>query len=1045
MAITRCVVSASLAGALFLGLLIPVRAADEAKPVIISGYGAVAVPSATPYSPGAPVAPQVIIGPGGPTGPQENPGVQDDEGKPGEPGKSDDAKGKERPEAIRRPAASATSPKLDEFKVRPNAAGKVRLQFNGQPWQPVLEWLAAISGMSLDWQELPGDSLNLSTQRSYSVPEARDLINRLLLDRGYTLLCHGEVMTVAEIKRIDPSLVPRIDPADLKNCRPHEFVKVSFPLGTILAETAADDLKPMLSSNGRLTALGELNRLEAMDAVTNLRDIEAVLKEESEENQPRAFHEFKLKHARASEVHQVLVTLLGVESQAPAMPGGQPGGMQQEQMMMMARGMEMHGQPGQAMPNNGAPSNPKPKTAVTMAVNERQNSIFVQARPDKMAIIAQVVEAIDIPVSRDGSLLVNLNRMQVYRLAGIDPEPVVKTLMEIGNLDPATRLEVDKKNNAIVAYASLIDHVTIRAVVDKLAGSERKFEVIRLRRLEADYVAGTIEFMMGSAPKKEKSRPNRYFGMYESPGDAEKSKEFRVDADVEHNRLLLWANPVELAEIEALLVKLGEIPAAGSVSANRRVIDGGDAKETLELVERIRRTWPLIAPNALTTPATPPPEENKEPARPLPVVPKDSSTLLPAPSSPSPSSPVTLSPKPLLSVPLLSVPKAPDTAGVRARAALFHLADMRYVTADGAADGSPAGVSPGILPAEIPAVRQPVVRQPQVEAPTVDEPKRARTAPPVKIAVGPDGKLIVSSEDPAALDRMEELAAQLATPRRDYVIFRLRYVLASSVVLNLEEFFKEDKKERPRAYPPWYYDFSDSQSDTQDERRLSKRRKLTFISDSDSNTILVEGASAEQLKTIDELIQLYDQRPPTDSQSVRKTDIIRLKYSKAKTLADTVKDVYRDLLSANDKALASPNEQREPARNYYFNFNDDKTEPRVPKFKGLLSIGVDETSNSLVVSAPAYLFDHVSEMIRLLDEAAKPDYTVQMVHVGGGMSAKHVQELLNEVYSLKPASEKPAAAEKPAANSAKPATRSSRSSRRGARNSGEGDKEKEEK
>ena len=26
--------------------------------------------------------------------------------------------------------------------------------------------------------------------------------------------------------------------------------------------------------------------------------------------------------------------------------------------------------------------------------------------------------------------------MQVYRLTGVDPEPVVKTLQEIGNLDP---------------------------------------------------------------------------------------------------------------------------------------------------------------------------------------------------------------------------------------------------------------------------------------------------------------------------------------------------------------------------------------------------------------------------------------------------------------------------------------------------------------------------------------------------------------------------------------------------------------------------------
>ena len=67
----------------------------------------------------------------------------------------------------------------------------------------------------------------------------------------------------------------------MPNRYPHEFVKVSFPLVSLAAETAADDLKPMLSPNGRLTSLNEMNRLEAMDAVANLRDIDAVLKRSS--------------------------------------------------------------------------------------------------------------------------------------------------------------------------------------------------------------------------------------------------------------------------------------------------------------------------------------------------------------------------------------------------------------------------------------------------------------------------------------------------------------------------------------------------------------------------------------------------------------------------------------------------------------------------------------------------------------------------------------------------------------------------------------------
>ena len=201
--------------------------------------------------------------------------------------------------------------------------------------------------------------------------------------------------------------------------------------------------------------------------------------------------------------------------------------------------------------------------------------------------------------------------------------------------------------------------------------------------------------------------------------------------------------------------------------------------------------------------------------------------------------------------------------------------------------------------------------------------------PPVKITVGPDGKLIVSSEDAQALDRLEDLAAQLAVPRKDYRIFHLKYAWAVGVAMNLEDFFKEEKKERPRM-PWWYGDYAIPRATRKTSGGCRSGDKVTFISDSETNTILVEGASAEQLKTIEDLIQLYDQPPPSDAQSVRKTEIIRLKYSKAKAVADTVKEVYRDLLSANDKALAD-NQKRDTARNFVFNYGGTDKRSRRPR------------------------------------------------------------------------------------------------------------------
>ena len=276
-----------------------------------------------------------------------------------------------------------------------------------------------------------------------------------------------------------------------------------------------------------------------------------------------------------------------------------------------------------------------------------------------------------------------------------------------------------------------------------------------------------------------------------------------------------------------------------------------------------------------------------------------------------------------------------------------------------------------------------------------------KTPPPVEIKMDSEGRIIISSEDTDALDSIEELASQIATPRKGYKVFKLKYAWAYGVAENLVDFFKDEDKKETRNFWDFYYGSGQDDSKDDNQNRLSKRRPLKFISDAESNTILVENADAAQLKTIGELIDLYDKQQD-DSQSVRKTETVHLQYSKAKVVAETVKDVYRDLLSANDKALqgAKPND-RESARTFIYEYasggEDGKTEQKMPKFKGQLSIGIDELSNSLAVSAPAYLFDQVHKLIKDLDRAAAPTSTIKVVKLAPGVSSQHAREVLSDL------------------------------------------------
>ena len=258
--------------------------------------------------------------------------------------------------------------------------------------------------------------------------------------------------------------------------------------------------------------------------------------------------------------------------------------------------------------------------------------------------------------------------------------------------------------------------------------------------------------------------------------------------------------------------------------------------------------------------------------------------------------------------------------------------------------------------------------------------------------------MIIACEDPKVLDALEEVLNRHAPPRRDYKVFQLKYALATWVAYNLEDFFEEKEQQGGggRYYDPYWGGYRYGSDKGNDKgARLSKRRPVKFISDSDTNTILVQNADAGQLKTIEDLIKLYDAPEPPDTQSLRKTEIVPLSYSKATVVEKALKDVYADLLSPNDRRLKEG--QPKPDRSVTINLGDGDSVTKYPRWKGQLSIGVDELSNSLIISAPTYLFDDVKTKITALDEAARPVSTVRVMKIDGRLSAAGLQAKLSEI------------------------------------------------
>jgi len=913
--------------------------------------GAVVVSPQPGQPPGAEPAPNPGQTPANPAAGDAKPAGSEAEKKKEDAAASSDS--------IQRPDKPPRVPDPREFDAKPDADGRIEFNFYGQAWPDVLQWLANISDYSLDWQELPKDYVNVTNTRAYTLAEALDLFNRLLLERGYTMIPQGRILSVIRISKVDPSLLTRVeDEADLLDLPAHQFAKITFKLPDELkADQAATDVKPLLSPHAKVQPLLATNRLLVIDAVINLREVSQLL---NAEHAAAVGHtvptEFTLRFARANRVADQVMILLGLDPASRRTP---------EELQVETQRLQLFQQMQQRGADVSKFLRPDSAPKVFLAVNERNNSILVNAPRGEMQIIQRAIEHLDIPSGAAASALSGALSMQKYQLVTISPQAVLTALQEIGDLDPRTQLQTDSDAKIVFANATAADHQKIQAMIDNLDGTGRQLEVIWLRRLPADSVAATLHNLMVGKEEKEDENSRRpyYFYSY-SDGNNQKQKpkgEFRVDADIENNRLLLWANDSELKEVRQFLEKLGEIPGRSGNPHTVRFLDPRNEQATRALLEQLQRIW--TGPNELRVEPPPPQDEPSTKA-----APEASKSRQPANQEAG---------------------TAPPTS---------YLVAARPV-------GSPPAVAPSRTSLSVVGVAAEKNANAELGADSVAP--AAEAAPPITIGLTADGRLYLNSPDTTALDQLEDLIASLTPPAADFQVFYLKYASASLVTLNLEEYFEGE--EQFNTEDNWwraYYGFSFQGGASPEGGGLGKRRKIRFIFDFDTNSILATNATPAQLAIVDSLIKIYDMPPSEDSISARSFQIFQLKYSRADSVAKTIKEVYRDLLSSKDKDFDQRNGQKSEGsqtNNYYRisggagGSESEKPTKVKASFQGALSVGVDDVSNTVIVSAQEDWMPSIAKMIEFLDESARPKTAVTLHRLDGQVDAKTLQTVLAQL------------------------------------------------
>jgi type II secretory pathway component GspD/PulD (secretin) len=840
--------------------------------------------------------------------------------------------------ATDRTAAPSNSPqptKVEGASTDPTPK-KVRLDFEGQQWLPVLEWLAKTRNLNLDWQQLPQGTLNLASTNEYSVEEAEDLINMQLLARGFTLLERGGVLRVAPLKDLDVTLVSRVDAAELDTLPRHKFVRVTFPLNWMIADEAASEFKPLISPYGQLFPMASSNRLEAMDAVVNLRELQRLLtRAEADEGRRERVAEFRLKHRKADDVAVKVRQLLGLPADVT------PTATSQNELDIATAKFR-----SEAVKTLGEAAQPllKDKAEVRLVVSDKENSILVNGRPDKIEIARQAIEALDKPEPPSESSWEAFNKVKTYAVDGFDPAAitqVMQALQDRGNINKTTRIQYEATNNRLVVIGSPEDQLTIANIIESFGTERRRADVLPLGQIDAQYATKAIQLVL-----KNPARPAS------APGLASEGQ-FQIEPDSTHNRLLLWATPAESAEVREFLARLGESSASVQSATPMHVVPLRGAKAE-DVVQRLERVWKEISDAPLLV------ESGQKQAAPLesPVVAPAAATT-PVAAAPASAPPIAA---PQIAAPPIAAP------AIAAPPVVVPAAPPAQVTPAAQPDpkAKPMSDRTAIRPAVLLVAQQlpvtPEAPTPQPASAPDAAVASAKNASPVRVIVDEEGELMIVSRDAAAAEAARQFVEQIVPPAADVQIITLKHAQAAVVKTQLDALLIHTR--------------------ATDYSALNSKESLAIEADSRTNRLIIQHATPRQMQLIEKTVPLLDQPEQGDDRLVRQQRVYRAERKLASEIALVLKDVFRDLLSTSDKVF----DARTSNRPFGYTSAMAATS-KSPEYQGLLSIGVDEAGNMLVVSAPAYLMDEVMNVAKLVDTSSSTD-SVVVVPVSRAARAK---------------------------------------------------------
>jgi general secretion pathway protein D len=336
---------------------------------------------------------------------------------------------------------------------------ELRLNFKNAPLEMVLNYLSDAAGFIIVLDTPVRGTVSVISSQPVTKDEAVDLLNSVLNKNGYAAIRDGRTLTIVDkndAKTRDIPVKVESDPSKIpKNA---EIVTQIIPIRFVEARQLVSDLQSFVSPQATVVANEAGNSIVITDTQQNIRHLAEIIK--AIDNSAEAETEirvFPLKYANPTDVATELSSVFpsstsGNNTQAPTrFAGGGGGGGGFFARMMAGGGGGGGGQNGGG--GNSANDRIKKATQVSAVADSRIQAVIVTAPKDMMEEIAQMMDKIDVPSTRD-------QKVYVFHMDHADPQQAAQVLQGMFQTSGTSRNSSSSSQNSALQTRAINNATT---------------------------------------------------------------------------------------------------------------------------------------------------------------------------------------------------------------------------------------------------------------------------------------------------------------------------------------------------------------------------------------------------------------------------------------------------------------------------------------------------------------------------------------------------------------------------------------------------------